>query len=77
MTENVEFELLLDFYLDREQYIILRFEKSNPPSGLAENADYIDFQITVKPSSQTINVKIYFPNKNMGSTDDCSLVFTP
>lgn len=72
--ENVPFELELNFDIQQEQYITLRFEKSNP-SGLEENSDYIDFTIKVKPKKESLTVKVYFPNTKMGSTDDCSLVY--
>lgn len=73
-SDSVPFEVELDFDLTQESDITLRFEKSNP-SGLAENADYIDFAIRVKPTDKTLIVKVYFPNTNMGSTEDCSLVY--
>lgn len=72
--EMVPFELELDFDLTEVSEITLRFEKSNP-SDLEENADHIDFNIVVEPSERTLTVKVYFPNINMGSTDDCSLVY--
>lgn len=75
MTQSdVPFEVKLDTYIDEEQVVILRFEKSNP-SGLDKNADRIDFPIVIKPSPQTTSVKVYFPNKGMGDINDCSLVY--
>ena len=72
--EQVTFEVELDFDLTETSDITLRFEKSNP-SGLAENADHIDFSIKVKPTEKTLTVKVYFPNTKMGSTEDCTLVY--
>lgn len=75
MTDKqVPFEVVLDFDLEEEESITLRFEKSNP-SGLEENADHIDFKIKVKPEEKILTVKAYFPNTNMGSTEDCTLVY--
>ncbi|PKN02779.1 hypothetical protein CVU76_01985 [Candidatus Dojkabacteria bacterium HGW-Dojkabacteria-1] len=73
-SERVPFELEVDFPLIADSYIVLRFEKSNP-SGLIENSDYADLQILVKTVNEALEVKVYFPNENMGSTSDCTLVY--
>lgn len=75
MTEKeVTFELKLDVDIQDSSKVILRFERSNP-SGLVENDDYVDFPVMLEVESKSIEVKVFFPNKNMGSTDDCSLVY--
>lgn len=73
-SELVPFEFNLDSNIEDTTNIILRFEKSNP-SGLKENDDYIDFPIVLSVSIKYMDVNVYFPNTQKGSTEDCSLVF--
>ncbi|MDX9739004.1 MAG: GerMN domain-containing protein [Candidatus Dojkabacteria bacterium] len=72
--EDVSFELKLDIDIHESSKVILRFERSNP-SGLVENDDYIDFPVMLEVESKSIEVKVFFPNEGMGSTEDCSLVY--
>ena len=75
MTEDdISFEVVLDIDIEESSNVILRFEKSNP-SGLIENDDYIDFAIMLEVEPKSIEVKVFFPNEGMGSTEDCTLVY--
>lgn len=71
---EVPFEFVLSLDIDSDMEVILRFEKSNP-SGLVQNEDSADIKLLVKPLPETMTLKVYLPNMDMGSTDDCSLVF--
>ena len=73
-SDYVPFELTLDFDLVESKELILRFEKSNP-SDMIENSDHVDWKVKVNVSEETMIVKAYFPNSNMGSLDDCTLVY--
>jgi hypothetical protein len=73
-SDYIPFELTLDFDLVESTDLILRFEKSNP-SDMIENSDYVDWRVKINAVSESIVVKAYFPNVNMGSTEDCSLVY--
>lgn len=72
--EDVSFEVNLDVDIQESSSVILRFEKSNP-SGLIKNDDYIDFPIMLEVQEKSIEVKVFFPNEIMGSTEDCTLVY--
>ena len=75
MTEDdISFEVVLDIDIEESSNVILRFEKSNP-SGLIENDDYIDFPVMLEVESKSIEIKVFFPNESMGSTEDCTLVY--
>jgi len=73
-SELVPFKLNLDSDIEETTNVVLRFEKSNP-SGLKENDDYIDFPIVLYVPDKYIDIEVYFPNTQKGSTEDCSLVF--
>lgn len=72
--ENVPFEFVLSTLVTKETEITLKFEKSNP-SGLKEYEDSIDMKFSLLPSQKNIVLKVYFPNVDMGSPEDCSKVF--
>lgn len=72
--ESVPFEFVLNTLVDEDTDIVMRFEKSNP-SGLEEYRDWVDMGFVLKKTVKEISLKVYFPNTDMGSLEDCSKVF--
>lgn len=76
-SDLVSFSFKLDTQLEEESAVVLRFEKSNQ-SGLDENDDYAQIEITIIPikENETMNVKVFFLNNKMDPEMlDCSIVY--
>lgn len=71
---QVPFLFVLDVPIIQEDDVVIVFQKSNP-SGLVVNDDSVSIPVKITASNEQMEVKVFFPNSNMGSTEDCSEVF--
>lgn len=71
---DVPFKVTIDLPIIQDNQVIIIFQKDNP-SGLVENDDSVSIRLNISASLEQMSIKVYFPNTNYGSSQNCALVF--